>query len=98
MTSRNLPLPYFPLPPKEYSQAFFAEFLRSFAKYMAQAKNPGEARATFMVFTDLQDNDVGLEPGAVFHVGGVLRISLSNVPFPAGNTMSASVGSVTVSV
>lgn len=98
MTSRNLPLPYFPQPPRDYSQAFFAEFLRAFALYMQQAQNPGEGRATFMVFTALQTNDQGLEPGSVFQVNGVLRVSLLNMPYPAGNGMTASVGSVSVVV
>jgi hypothetical protein len=98
MGSRNLPLPYFPNPPANYSQAFFAEFLRAFSTYMAQAQNPGEGRATFMVFTDLSTNDAGLEPGTVFQVNGVLRVSLPNTPYPAGNSMSVSVGSVTVVV
>lgn len=98
MTSRNLPLPYFPAPPREYSQQFFAEFLRSFAVYMTQAQNPGEARATFIVLTNLQGHDTGLEPGAVFHMDGVLHVSLENKPYPEGNGMTASVGSVTVTV
>lgn len=98
MTSRSLTLPYFPLPPKEYSQAFFAEFLRSFSTYMQQAQNPGEGRATFMVFTNLQSNNVGLEVGAVFQSGGVLHVTMANMPYPAGNQITAAVGSVTVSV
>lgn len=98
MTSRSLTLPYFPLPPKEYNQAFFAEFLRAFSNYMAQAQNPGEGRATFMVFTNLQSNDVGLEAGTVFQVNGVLHVSISSRPFPAGNSMTSAVGSVTVVV
>lgn len=98
MTSRSLTLPYFPLPPKEYSQTFFAEFLRAFSTYMQQAQNPGEGRATFMVFTNLQSDNVGLEVGAVFQVNGVLHVTMSNMPYPAGNSMTAGVGSVTVSV
>lgn len=98
MVSRNLPLPYFPNPPANYSQAFFAEFLRAFSTYMVQAQNPGEGRATFMVFTDLQSNNVGLEVGAVFQVGGVLHVTMANTPYPSGSSITVGVGSVTVSV
>lgn len=98
MPSRSLNLPYFPSPPKEYNQAFFAEFLRAFAIYMQQVQNPGEGRSTFMVFTDLQSNDANLERGAVFQVNGVLRVSVANIPYVAGNSLSVSVGSVSVVV
>lgn len=96
MTSRNLTLPYFPTPPREYSQAFFAEFLRAFSIYMEQARNPGEGRATFIVLTNLQTNDAGLEPGAIFRDGNILRIAMSNMPFATAPAMSASVGAVSV--
>jgi hypothetical protein len=98
MTSRNIPLPYFPTPPKEYDQRFFAEFLRAFSLYMQAASNPGEGRATFMVLTNLQFDDQGLEPGGVFQQGGFLRISVLNEPHLRGNTLTASVGTVSVVV
>lgn len=98
MPSRNMTLPFFPRPPHAYDPEYFAEFLRAFSVYMLQMQNPGEARATFIVLTDLQTNDQGLEVGAVFQVDGVLHVSLSNKPFVAGTEMTASVGSVTVTV
>lgn len=98
MTSRNLPLPYFPTPPEQYDRRFFAEFLRSFSLYMDAARNPGEGRATFMVFTDLQTTDQGLEVGAVFQQNGFLKVSLANVPHVGSDALAASVGTVTVVV
>jgi len=64
--------------------------------YLEQARNPGEGRNTFTVFTDLQSNDVGLEPGAVFEVDGFLKVSRSGNPHPAGTSGTGTVGTVTV--
>jgi hypothetical protein len=98
MTSRNIPLPYFPNPPPEYNQRFFAEFLRSFSLYMEAARNPGEGRATFMVLTALQTDDQGLEVGALFQQNGFVKVCISNRPHVGGQSLTASVGSVTVVV
>ena len=65
--SRNLVLPFFPVAPAEYDQQYFAEVVRSFSVYLDQMQNPGEGRNTFSVFTNLQTDDSGLEPGAIFN-------------------------------
>lgn len=95
--SRNIPFPFFGTPPKEYQHRYFEKLVESFNIYVRQVANPGEGRNTFTVFTNLQANDVGLEPGAVFQVDGVLRVSLANMPYPSGVSGTSSVGSVTVS-
>ena len=95
--SRNLPLPFLPVPPNEYSQDHFAEVIRALSVYMQNERNPGEGRNTFTVFTDLQTNDVGLEPGSVFNHGGYLKVSELNSPHVQGSSASGTVGSVTVS-
>lgn len=94
--SRNLVRPYFPIPPVGYSQPYFAEVLRSFSVYLEQQANPGEGRNTFTVFTNLQNDDVGLEPGAVFNAGGFLKIAQDNTPHARGSSALGSVGTVTV--
>lgn len=94
--SRNLVRPYFPIPPTEYSQPYFAEVLRAFSVYLEQQANPGEGRNTFTVFTGLQTDDVGLEPGSVFNAGGFLKIAETNTPHVRGSSALGSVGSVTV--
>lgn len=94
--SRNLVRPFFPVPPSEYQQRYFAEIVRSFSVYLEQMQNPGEGRNTFTVFTNLQMDDVGLEPGAVFNHGGYLKVSEQNTPHVRGVSCSATVGSVTV--
>lgn len=96
--SRNVPVPYFPIPPGDYSPRYFAEVIRAFSVYLEQARNPGEGRNTFTVFTDLQSNDVGLEPGAVFEVDGFLKVARPGYPHPAGTSGTGFVGTVTVVV
>lgn len=96
MASRNVPLPYFPMPPRTYDPRFFYEFLRAFSVYMTAMQNPGEGRNTFIVLTALQDNDYGLEPGAVFQVDGALRIALEDMAYTVGLGAAGAVGSVTV--
>ena len=94
--SRNLVRPFFPDPPRDYSQNYFAELVRSFSTYLVNMQNPGEGRNTFAVFTNLQKDDVGLETGAIFNHGGYVKITEINTPHVRGSGASASVGSVTV--
>lgn len=94
--SRNTVLPFFPVPPADYSQPYFAELIRSFATYMQQIQNPGEARATFIVLTNLQTDDSGLETGALFQQGGFVKITLANAPHVRGSSATGAVGSVSV--
>lgn len=95
--SRNLTLPYFPVPPNEYSQTYFSEVIRAYSVYLSGIQNPGEGRNTFTVFTNLQQNDYQLEEGATFQVEGALRVVVLNKPHPAGVSSTGAVGSVSVS-
>jgi hypothetical protein len=94
--SRNLNLPYFPLPPTEYDPRYFTEILRSFSTYLQQMQNPGEGRNTFSVFTALQTDDYALEPGAIFNHDGYVRVPLPNAPYVRGSSATTSVGTITV--
>jgi len=94
--SRNLVLPYFPIPPQEYQQRYFAEVIRSFAVFAEQQQNPGEGRNTFTVFTALQTDDYNLEPGSVFQQDGFLKVSLAYKPHVRGVSGTGQVGSVSV--
>jgi hypothetical protein len=94
--SRNLVKPFFPVPPGQYNQAYFAEIVRSFSVYLDQIQNPGEGRNTFTVFTNLQTDDVGLEVGAVFNHGGYLKVTEPNTPHVRGSGATGQVGTVTV--
>jgi len=94
--SRNLILPFFPVPPTEYRREYFAEVVRSFSVYLEQMQNPGEGRNTFIVLTNLQTDDSGLETGALFQQEGFVKITLVNTPHVRGQQATGSVGSVTV--
>ena len=94
--SRNLPLPFLPVPPNEYSQQYIAEIVRSLSVYMQNERNPGEGRNTFSVFTNLQTDDSGLETGAIFNHGGYVKITQVNTPHARGSAGTGAVGLVTV--
>lgn len=94
--SRNLVLPFFPIPPSEYNRQYLSEVVRSFSVYLEQMQNPGEGRNTALVLTNLQTDDSGLENGALFQQAGFVKIALVNTPHARGQQATSSVGSVTV--
>ena len=98
--SRNLVLPFFPVPPEEYDQQYTAEIMRAFSIYLTQMQNPGEGRHTELVLTNVQTDDQGLEVGALFKSGttGNLKIAVADISNLRGNSATSSVGSVTVTV
>ncbi|HBR55780.1 MAG TPA: hypothetical protein DEA82_16975 [Flavobacteriaceae bacterium] len=96
--SRNLVLPFFPVPPEEYNKEYMAEIMRSFTVYLTQMQNPGEGRNTFTVFTNLQTDDSGLEIGSVFQHDGQLRVPVLNIPYVRGSSAIGQVGEVTVTI
>ena len=49
--SRNVPIPFFPSPPSEYSQTYFAQLIRNFAVFAQQTQVPGPLRATSLTLT-----------------------------------------------
>jgi len=94
--SRNLVLPFFPIPPSEYDRQYLSEVVRSFSVYLEQMQNPGEGRNTALVLTNLQTDDSGLENGALFQQAGFVKMTLVNTPHARGQQATSSVGSVTV--
>lgn len=94
--SRRLTRPFFPVPPQQYMQNYFAELVRSFSVYLDQIQNPGDIRATTLTLTDLQSDNVGLEVGALFEVNGFVRITQLNNPVLRGSVGTGQVGQVTV--
>ena len=94
--SRNLVLPFLPVPPSEYQQPYFAEVVRALSVYMQNERNPGEGRHTTLVLTNLQTTDQGLETGALFEQDGFVKITKLNTPHVGGLAATGSVGGVTV--
>ena len=98
MSTRKVVRPLFPQAPADYSQNYTAEVVRAFSVFLEQVQNPGDLRATSLTLTDLQDNNQGLETGAIFQVNGVLHITLANQAYLAGTSATTAVGQVTVNV
>ena len=100
--SRNLVLPFFPVPPEEYQQEYMAEIMRSFTVYLTQMQNPGEGRNTRLTLTDLQTDDQGLAPGELFQyrdVSGMMgnvKVAVADISNLRGNSVTGAVGIVTV--
>lgn len=90
--------PQFPVPPREYDQRYLAEIVRAFSVFLEQIQNPGPQRATKITLTDLQNNDFGLENGALFQVNGTVKITQANLPHVVGSGSSGGVGGVTVTI
>ena len=74
----------------------YGQLVRTFSVFQEQINTPGESRATGLTLTNLQSDDSGLEAGAVFQHGGILRIPVTNSPFVRGSVGTSAVGSVTV--
>ena len=100
--SRNLVLPFFPIPPDEYSQAYMAEIMRSFSIYLNQIQTPGDGRNTTLTLTNLQTDDQGLAPGGLFNyrdasgMTGYVKIAFVDRTNLRGITTTGAVGAVTV--
>jgi len=94
--SRNLVLPDFPVPPEQYEARYIAEIVRAFSVFLQQAQNPGEGRATALTLTALQNDDQGLETGALFNHDDYIKITALAKPYPRSTVATGSVGSVTV--
>tara|TARA_R100000935_G_scaffold47458_1_gene71538 strand:- start:1304 stop:1618 length:315 start_codon:yes stop_codon:yes gene_type:complete len=100
--SRNSVLPFFPIPPEEYNREYMAEIMRSFTVYLTQIQNPGEGRNTSLTLTNLQTDDQGLPPGALFNyrddtgMMGYVKIAVVDKSNLRGITTASFVGAVTV--
>jgi hypothetical protein len=54
--SRNVPIPYFPVPPMAYDRNYFSELTRAFSVYAQQMNTPGPWRATELTLTEQLGN------------------------------------------
>jgi hypothetical protein len=80
--SRNVPIPFFPSPPREYDQSYFSQLIRNFSVFAQQSQVPGPLRATTITLTNLPvfaDNTAalagGLSDGDVYRTAtGELRV------------------------
>lgn len=93
---RLLSPPLLPIAPPEYSKTYQDEVVRVFSVFLNQYMAPGQGRNTNLSLTNLQEDDVGLETGALFQQEGFVKIARRNVPHVRGSGAAASVGTVTV--
>lgn len=96
--SRSVPIPFFPIPPREYTPAYMSEVVRAFAVYAEQMNVPGPWRATTLTLTNVPSVDTALPVGGVFEVDGVLKIARAHNPHPAGGVATSTVGVVQVTI
>lgn len=64
--SQTRPTPFFPSPPREYNQTYFAQLVRNFAIFADQSRAPGPQQATTLTLTNLPvfaDNAAALAGG-----------------------------------
>jgi hypothetical protein len=94
--SRNLSLPFFPIPPGQYDPQYFSTLVRNFSVYLDQIQQAGEGRLTGLVLTNLQEGDSGLEVGALFKQNGFVKVCEINSPHLETNVGTTAVGLVTV--
>jgi hypothetical protein len=95
--SRNTPVPFFTIPPRDYEQQYFMRMVQDFSVYLRRMQNAGEGRNTQLVLTALQTDDSGLENGGLFQQDGFVKIALAYKPHVRGSSATGTVGAVTVS-
>lgn len=93
---RRLIFPQFQKAVGEYNRDYFDNMVNMLNILMNVLRNPGEGRQTTMVLTALPTNDYDLEPGSLFEVDGVVRVSVLYKAYVQGVYGTGRVGSVTV--
>lgn len=86
------PVPFFPVPPPQYSQQYLAEITRAFATFAQQISNPALAKPVLIeIPTSAQSGD---EVGTVYETSTVLRLKSAT---SASNTTGLPLPQYTVS-
>ena len=85
------PIPFFPVPPTEYSQQYLAEVTRAFSVFAAQITNPAIAKP---VLIEIPTSSLsGDEVGTVYETNTILRLKSSTA---ADNTVGIPLPTYTV--
>ena len=75
MSSNQIAPPKLPEPPREYTQQYMADLVRSLQTFIEQERNPGELRGTKITLTDLPTSATGLETGALYNDSGTVKVA-----------------------
>ena len=85
------PVPFFPVPPPQYSQQYLSEITRAFATFAQQINNPALAKPVLIeIPTSAQSGD---EVGTVYESNTILRIKSATA---ANNTVGIPLPQYTV--
>jgi hypothetical protein len=82
--------------PEDYQRPYFDDLSRSLNQFVNLQLEPGNIRGTTLVLTNLPTSGNKLETGAVYNDQGTLKIALGNVGYAPSFSMTATVGTVTV--
>ena len=85
------PVPFFPVPPEQYTQQYMAEVVRAFSVFATQITNPAIAKP---VLIEIPTSSLsGDEVGTVYETNTILRIKSSTA---ANNTVGIPLPTFTV--
>ena len=85
------PVPFFPVPPEQYTQQYMAEVVRAFSVFATQITNPAIAKP---VLIEIPTSSLsGDEVGTVYETNTILRIKSSTA---ANNTVGIPLPTYTV--
>jgi len=85
------PVPFFPVPPEQYTQQYMAEVVRAFSVFATQITNPAIAKP---ILIEIPTSSIsGDEVGTVYETNTILRIKSSTA---ANNTVGIPLPTFTV--
>ena len=85
------PVPFFPVPPEQYTQQYMAEVVRAFSVFATQITNPAIAKP---ILIEIPTSSLsGDEVGTVYETNTILRIKSSTA---ANNTVGIPLPTYTV--
>ena len=85
------PVPFFPVPPEQYTQQYMAEVVRAFSVFATQITNPAIAKP---ILIEIPTSSIsGDEVGTVYETNTILRIKSSTA---ANNTVGIPLPTYTV--
>ena len=75
MASNEIAPPRLPEAPQEYSASYMQDLIRALEVFIQQERNPGQLRGTTITLTNLPTSATGLETGALYNDGGIVKVA-----------------------
>lgn len=92
----RLVYPSFQLAPKEYSQSYLNNLINMINVAFTALRSAGEGRQSTLVITNMPSDGYNLETGTLFHINGVVHISVLNIAYTSSVFATGIAGTVTV--